>query len=344
MDDLRLVNIEMMKGESHVAKQLVDGYDALFADLDGVVYEGGKAIDHAIESLTTLQNAGMKIGYVTNNSSRKPETIAEQISGYGIAVRPEQVVSSGQTGVELLKTLVPGGSKILVVGGEGLRTYTEAGGFELVTDSTQNPAAVIQGFSPDVGWRHLSEAAFAIQNGAKWVATNQDWTIPQERGIAPGNGTLVSAVHTAVGQLPLVAGKPEVAIFETAKTRFGAKRPLFVGDRIDTDILGANRSGIDSVLVLTGISKPKELLATKKDSQPTYVIEDLRELLNAYVQPKKTKFGYSLRNAEVELLGNKVRVVSGDPKSIDVLRCACAVIWNSEVPIHGLDVEPSIYE
>ncbi len=327
-----------------MAKALIEGYDSLFADLDGVVYEGGKAIEHAVETLAALGSKGLKIGYVTNNSSRKPQTIADQIAGYGLSVTAEQVVSSGQTGVELLKTLVPAGSKVLVVGGEGLRTYTEAGGFVLVEDSTQNPAAVIQGFSPDVSWKHLAEASYAIQNGAKWVATNQDWTIPQERGIAPGNGTLVSAVHTAVGQLPLVAGKPEVAIFETAKSRFGSKRPLFVGDRIDTDILGANRAGMDSVLVLTGISQPKELLATKADSQPTYVIADLRELLETYQEPKKTKFGYSLRNAEVELLGNKVRVVSGDPKSLDVLRCACAVIWNSGSAIHALDVETSIYE
>lgn len=327
-----------------MAKSLIEGYDALFADLDGVVYEGGKAIEHAVETLGALGTMGLQIGYVTNNSSRKPQTIADQISGYGLTVTADQVVSSGQTGVELLKTLVPAGSKVLVVGGEGLRTYTEAGGFVLVEDSSQNPAAVIQGFSPDVSWKNLAEAAYSIQKGAKWVATNQDWTIPQERGIAPGNGTLVSAVHTAVGQLPLVAGKPEVAIFETAKQRFGSKRPLFVGDRIDTDILGANRSGIDSVLVLTGISKPKELLATKEDSHPTFVISDLRELLVPYLEPKKTKFGYSLRNAEVELLGNKVRVVSGEPKSIDVLRCACAVIWNSGQAIHALDVETSIYE
>ena len=327
-----------------MAKSLIEGYDALFADLDGVVYEGGKAIEHAVETLGVLGAKGLQIGYVTNNSSRKPQTIADQISGYGLTVTADQVVSSGQTGVELLKTLVPAGSKVLVVGGEGLRTYTEAGGFVLVEDSSQNPAAVIQGFSPDVSWKHLAEAAYSIQNGAKWVATNQDWTIPQERGIAPGNGTLVSAVHTAVGQLPLVAGKPEVAIFETARKRFDSRRPLFVGDRIDTDILGANRSGIDSVLVLTGISQPKELLATKEDSHPTFVISDLRELLVPYIEPKKTKFGYSLRNAEVELLGNKVRVVSGEPKSIDVLRCACAVIWNSGQAIHALDVETSIYE
>ena len=327
-----------------MAKSLIEGYDALFVDLDGVVYEGGKAIEHSIPALVSIKDSGIPLAYVTNNSSRRPQTIAEQISSYGIEATPEEVVSSGQTGVELLSTLIAPRAKVLVVGGEGLRSYTEQAGFMLVEDSSGNPEAVIQGFSPDVGWKHLSEAAFAIQNGATWVATNSDWTIPQERGIAPGNGTLVSAVHTAVGQLPLVAGKPEVAIFETAKNRLGVSRPLFVGDRIDTDILGANRAGIDSVLVLTGISKAKELLATTGDSNPKFVISDLRELLVPYVQPKQTKRGFKLRNSEVELLGNKVRVVAGDPKGIDALRCACVLIWNSGKAIHTLDVEPALYE
>jgi hypothetical protein len=136
----------------------------------------------------------------------------------------------------------------------------------------------------------------------------------------------------------------EAAIFETAKRRLDVSRPLFVGDRIDTDILGANRAGIDSVLVLTGISKAKELLATTGDSNPTFVIADLRELLVPYVQPKQTKRGFRLRDAEVELLGNRVRVISGDPNSIDALRCACLLIWNSGKAIHTLDVEPALYE
>lgn len=325
-------------------KSLVSEYDAVLADLDGVVYEGGNAIEWAVESLNELSRLGLTIGYVTNNSSRKPETIAAQISNYGITVTSDQVVSSGQTGVELLSTLIPKGSRVLVVGGEGLRAYTEAGGFTLVNDSLDNPDAVIQGFAPDVSWRHLAEAAFSIQNGAKWVATNQDWTIPQERGLAPGNGTLVSAVHTAVGILPLVAGKPEVAIFKTAINRFSVKKPLFVGDRIDTDILGANRAGIDSALVLTGVSDAKELLAAPKDSRPKFILDDLRDLFTSYQQPKPTRYGYRLRDAEVELLDRKIRVIQGDEKSTDVLRCACAVIWESGLAIHALDVQSGIYE
>ena len=145
----------------------------------------------------------------------------------------------------------------------------------------------MQGFAPEVGWAQLAEAAYALalpeeEGGIPWVATNTDWTIPQARGIAPGNGTLVSAVHTAVGRLATVAGKPEVPIFDEAVARFGARHPLFLGDRLDTDILGANRAGIPSALVLTGIDRPKQVLAAPTGSQPTYILGDLRELHEPY--------------------------------------------------------------
>lgn len=318
-------------------------YDTLLADLDGVVYEGKHAIEPAPTVINALQSTGVKVGYVTNNSSRKPETIADQLRGFGISVEADQVIGSAQTGVELLATLIEPGAKVLVVGGEGLRSRVVEGGFELVDSADEKPAAVIQGFAPDVSWKHLAEAAFSIQNGAKWVATNQDWTLPQDRGLAPGNGTLVSAVHTAVGILPVVAGKPEPAIFETAVRELGALKPLFVGDRIDTDIIGANNAGIDSVLVMTGVSTRKEVLGIKLEGRPKFIIEDLGELTKSYQLPIRTKLGYKCGKSEVELLGNKVRVTAGNPKSIEALRAACAVIYESATPIYGLDVEPELY-
>ena len=327
-----------------VAAKVWSEYDVLLADLDGVVYEGTAAIKDAPEAIRALQNQGLPIGYVTNNSSRKPETIAAQLAGFGVLCEPQDIIGSGKTGVDILKTLVPAGAKVLVVGGEGLRARVTEGGFELVADSDSKPDAVIQGFAPDVSWRDLAEAAFSIQNGAKWVATNQDWTLPQEKGLAPGNGTLVSAVHTAVGQLPIVAGKPEPAIFHTAVEHFGAKKALFIGDRIDTDITGANRAGIDSALVLTGVSTRKEVIGIKPEGRPTYIIGSMAELLKPYKGPKKTKRGYSCDGAEVELLQNKVVVTFGDPKSIGALRAACAVIYGSDLPIYALDVEPALYE
>jgi glycerol-1-phosphatase len=327
-----------------VAVRLWGQYDTLLADLDGVIYEGSNAIVHAVESVNQIQQSGIPVGYVTNNSSRKPETIVEQLNGFGLHAKPSDVIGSAQTGVELLSTLVPKGSRILVVGGEGLRAKVLEADFELVEKADDKPAGVIQGFSPDVAWVHLAEASFAIQRGAKWVATNSDWTIPREGGIAPGNGTLVSAVHTAVGQMPVVAGKPEPAIFHTALRNFDSHNALFVGDRLDTDIVGANRAGIDSALVMTGVATRKDVLGSKPEERATYIIGDLSELLSDYKAPKQTKRGFSCGDAEVELLGNRVLVTHGDPKSLNALKAAAATIYSAEQPIYALEVEPALYE
>ncbi len=327
-----------------VVARLWQTYDTLLADLDGVVYEGKNAIANAVESINTLQALGVSVGYVTNNSSRKPQTIAQQLCDFGLSVEPREIVGSAQTATELLATLVAAGSKVLVVGGEGLRSAVAAAGFEVVDSADAKPAGVIQGFAPDVAWRNLAEAAFAIQAGAVWVATNSDWTLPQERGLAPGNGTLVSAVHTAVGQLPIVAGKPEPAIFLTALKQFETQAALFVGDRIDTDITGANRAQIDCALVMTGVSTRKELLAAKPEGRPNYILEDLSDLLTEYESPKQTKRGFACGSAEVEILGSKVLVSHGNPRSIEALKAACAAIWSGNTPIYALEVEPALYE
>ena len=168
--------------------------------------------------------------------------------------------------------------------------------------------------------------------------------MPQEKGVAPGNGTLVSAVHTAVGQLPLFAGKPEPAIFETALKVFESQNALFVGDRLETDILGANRAGIPSVLVLTGISSRKDVLAATLEERPEFIIDSLEQLLSPYQEPEQTKRGWRCGKASVELLGDKVLVTDGDPSSIEALRAACKVIWNSGKHIHFLDVQGALYE
>lgn len=319
-------------------------YGTVLLDLDGVIYEGNNAIKDAVESVNSLQANQIQVGYITNNSSRKPETIAAQLSGFGLSLSEKDIVSSAQAGVELLATLIPNGSKVLVVGGEGLRYETELAGFELVASSDDNPAAVIQGFAPDVAWNHLAEASYAISKGASWVATNQDWTIPREKGLAPGNGTLVAAVHTAVGQLPKVAGKPERAIFQSALSRFSTEEAIYVGDRLDTDVLGANQAGLGSALVMTGVTTRKELLAARKDSRPKFILDTLKDLLSEYRHPVKTKRGYKLGDTEVELLADRVVVSFGDPSSLDALKCACLTIWESGKAITLLDVESALYD
>lgn len=327
-----------------VAAKIFNQFQTLLLDLDGVVYEGKNAIADAVESIAAIQQLGVSVGYITNNSSRKPETIADQLRGFGLEVSESEIISSAQAGVELLATLIPAASKVLVVGGEGLRTKVVEAGFEVVSGSDDLPVAVIQGFAPDVGWNDLAEASYSIQAGAKWVATNQDWTIPREKGLAPGNGALVSAVHNAVGQLPVVAGKPERAIFETALRAFGAESAIYVGDRLDTDVAGANRAGLGSALVMTGVTTRKELLAAKAEFRPTYILNTLADLLSDYQKPTKTKRGYKLGDVEVELLADKVVVSFGDPKSLAALKAACLTIWDCPTPIHLLDVEAALYE
>lgn len=327
-----------------------DGVDLVLADLDGVVYRGAEAIPHAVESIN-LAGESRRVGYITNNASRTPESVAEQLKDFGLNAVADDVVTSPQAAVRLLADMVPAGSLIFAVGGEGLRVELANAGFAITDSADDGPAAVIQGFAPDIGWVQLAEASYALQangNNIPWVATNTDWTLPTARGIAPGNGTLVSAVHLAVGRLPVFAGKPEVAIFEEALHRFGGSKPLFLGDRLDTDILGANRAGIDSVLVLTGIDQAKQVLAADPNSRPTYVLDDLRGLHEPYpavideTMPDGSRT-VSVGDAVVRMAGHVVSLVQRGENQLDVLRAGAAAIWGSGLAIYGLDVEPELY-
>ncbi len=324
----------------------LDGVDLLLADLDGVVYKGPDAIPHAVESLNRAA-AGRRVGYLTNNASRTAASVADHLTSLGLSVRPEDVVTSPQAAVRLLAGLVPAGALVLVVGGDGLVSEVVKAGFRVTRSADDLPAAVIQGFAPEIGWADLAEASFALHTGIPWVATNTDWTIPVARGIAPGNGTLVAAVHNAVGRLPVVAGKPEVALYEEAVSRFGGSTPLFIGDRLDTDILGANRAGIDSVLVLTGIDHAKQVLAAEPNSRPTYILEDLRGLDLPYPSTEEHAAGearlFAVGGAVVRLEGNRVSIDATGDGGIDLLRAGTAAVWGAGVAIYGLEVAPELY-
>jgi glycerol 3-phosphatase-2 len=326
----------------------LDGVDVVLADLDGVVYTGANAIPYAVESINALTGS-RRVGYITNNASRTPASVAEHLTGLGLNVAARDIVTSPQAAVRLLAGLIPAGSTVLVIGGDGLTSEVVKAGFSVTDSAEDKPAAVIQGFAPQVGWIQLAEASFALQEDIPWVATNTDWTIPQARGVAPGNGTLVSAVHTVVGRLPVVAGKPETAIFEEAVRRFGASKALFLGDRLDTDILGANRAGIDSALVLTGIDRAKQVLAADKNSRPTYILDDLRQLQEKYpatevaIEAGTGDRIVSVASSAVRLSGNVVSVERAGDRSVDLLRAASSAIWGSGLAIYGLEVAPALY-
>jgi glycerol 3-phosphatase-2 len=317
------------------------GVDVVLADLDGVVYKGAGAIPFAVESLNRAAET-VRVGYLTNNASRTDQSVADHLTELGLHANATDVVTSPQAAVRLLADEVPAGSRVLVVGGEGLVKEVNKAGFVVTRSADDSPAAVIQGFSPEVGWKDLAEAAFALHADAEgkeipWIATNTDWTIPVARGIAPGNGTLVSAVH--------VAGKPEVAIFVEAVNRFQAKQALFIGDRLDTDILGANRAGMPAALVLTGVDKAKQALAADANSRPRYILDDLRQLHEPYPETVFSKDGTSatVDGATVRLRGADVEVLAEGDGAINLLRAACAVIWASGRPIYGLNVPERLY-
>jgi len=324
----------------------LDGVDVVLADLDGVVYAGAGALPHAVDSLERAR-IGRHLGYITNNASRTDASVAAHLAELGLATAPEDVVTSPQAAMRLLAARVAAGSTVLVVGGDGLVDEAEKAGFVITRSADDAPAAVVQGFAPEVGWTQLAEASYALalpedEGGIPWIATNTDWTIPQARGIAPGNGTLVSAVHTAVGRLATVAGKPEVPIFEEAVARFEAKHPLFLGDRLDTDILGANRAGIPSVLVLTGIDRPKHVLAAPAGSQPTFILADLRGLHEPYPEATVRDGVVTVGDAKVRIEGPDVRILAaGEP--IDLLRAGAKAIWDTGRAIFGFRVPEQLY-
>ena len=325
----------------------LDGVDVVLADLDGVVYAGAGALPYAVASLNRARE-GRRLGYITNNASRTDVSVAAHLTELGLQTRPDEVVTSPQAAMRLLAERVPAGTTVLVVGGDGLVTEVEKAGFIVTRSADDAPGAVVQGFAPEVGWTELAEAAYALkvpeeEGGIPWIATNTDWTIPQSRGIAPGNGTLVSAVHTAVGRLATVAGKPESPIFVEAVARFGARHPLFLGDRLDTDILGANRAGVPSVLVLTGIDRPKHVLAAPADSQPTYILGDLRELHEPYPEATVRDGVVSVRGASVRIDGPDVRILSEGDRPVDLLRAGAKAIWDTGRAIYGFRVPERLY-
>jgi HAD superfamily hydrolase (TIGR01450 family) len=261
---------------------LVARYAAVVCDLDGVVYRGPTAVPFAVQTLAGLD---LPVLYATNNASRSPRDVAAHLRELGLECTPDAVATSSQAGAWLLARRLRPGAPVLAVGGPGVReALGEAGLRPVPPDAAADTAvqAVLQGYGPTVTATDLAEAAYAVQGGAVWAATNTDGTLPTDRGVAPGNGSLVAAVERAVGHPPhLVAGKPAPPLYLLCAERLGVDtaRVLAVGDRLDTDIEGAVAAGADSLLVLTGVDDLRACLEAPANRRPTWVSPDLRGLL-----------------------------------------------------------------
>ena len=309
----------------------VDEFDVALLDLDGVIYIGPHLVDHADGAIALARERGMRFGFVTNNASRTPEDVAAHLCELGIGASVDDVVTSSQAGAHVLAQRLDADTAVLAVGGPGVDAALLEFGLRPVRSLEAQPAAVMQGFGRDVQWRDLADASVAVRRGAYWVATNLDATLPIPGGRAPGNGMLVAAVAQAAGRGPdAVAGKPHAPLMRDSIDRLQARRPLVVGDRLDTDIEGADRLGIPSLLVMTGVTDVATAMSAPAGQRPTLLARDLRGLLERHPSIDGDGRGcWSARSsrARVEEGAVVVRVGRGNDGWIDALRCACAASW-----------------
>ncbi|MBB1245507.1 HAD hydrolase-like protein [Streptomyces durbertensis] len=316
------------------ARALHTTYDTALLDLDGVVYAGGEAVGHAVESLALARVAGMRLAYVTNNAARTPRTVADHLTRLGVPAEADEVVTSAQAVARMIAEEAGSGARVLCVGGEGLRVALAERGLAVVESADDAPDVVVQGYGgPELPWGRLAEAALAVGRGARWYASNTDLTIPSGRGIAPGNGAAVEVVRIATRWMreapePRVAGKPLPPMHRESILRTGAERPLVVGDRLDTDIEGAVNGGVDSLLVLTGVTDGAQLLAAPPGRRPTYVAEDLRGLLEAHGPATESDGGWRCGGWSARVADGELEL-SGDGERVEALRALCAAAWSA---------------
>jgi glycerol-1-phosphatase len=320
-------------------------YDVCLLDLDGVVYIGPDAAPYAREALHAAREAGMRLAFVTNNASRPPEAVAGHLLDLGIETSAAEVVTSAQAAARMLADRLSAGARVLVVGGEGLEVALRERGLVPVRSRADDPVAVVQGFDPAVDWTMLAEGAFAVADGLPWVASNADLTIPRPEGIAPGNGALIQVIAAATGRYPDVAGKPRPPMHTETLIRTGAERPLVVGDRLDTDIEGANGARVDSLLVLTGVTSPAAAVTAQACHRPTHIGPDLRALAadddDVRVEPGRAIYGRwraSVSNGRLEV-GATASAADRTDRSpwpwqtqdrLDALRAACGAVWSAD--------------
>jgi len=329
-------------------------HDVALLDLDGVVYVGDHAVPGAVAGLRGAREAGMRLAFVTNNAGRPPEVVAEHLASLGIPATLDEVVTSAQAGAILLAQQLPPGAAVLAIGGPGVALALERAGLRSVAPGEPDAAdvaAVLQGFGRHVAWPDLAAAAVSVRRGAVWVLTNPDLTLPMPDGPAPGNGSLARAVEAAAGRPPDdIAGKPHPALMRASIDRTGARTPLVVGDRLDTDIAGAARTGVASMLVFTGICDIASALRAQPGERPDYLGADLSALTlppRATAGPEGPRLDagrrrdgravplgdqgrWRLGDAAAWIDGGELRVECGGDW-LAGLQCGCAAAWAEAV-------------
>jgi HAD superfamily hydrolase (TIGR01450 family) len=321
---------------------LLEAHDLVMFDLDGVVYVSGHAIDGVADRIERVRAAGAHVAFVTNNASRTPDQVAQKLVGVGVAAAATDVVTSAQAAARLLAEQHGAGARILLLGGEGLEVALTEAGLEPVRDP-EGAVAVASGYGPDVRWREIMRVATLVRDGLPYVASNADLTIPTSYGLAPGHGVLVRTITGFAGVAATVAGKPERPLMEETVRRVGGDRPIMVGDRLDTDIEGAQAIGVPSLLVLTGVTWLEQLVAATPELRPTYLSPTLEGLFEPHPVPDQEGDEVRLGGWTATVEDGRL-VVAGEGSDADWWRVAAFAGWRhldaSGTPVDVLDTTP----
>ena len=325
---------------------LSTAYDLAMLDLDGVVYVGEHAVPGAAEHVRSTREAGMRVAFITNNAARAPEKVAAHLTGLGIDAVATDVVTSAQAAAHLLRASYGEGARVVLLGGPGLRSALLEAGLAPV-GVEDDAVAAVSGYGPDVLWRDIMRVAVRVRDGLPWVASNADGTFPTTFGMAPGHGVLVETLSRFTGVTPVVAGKPERPLLDETVRRVGGTRPLMVGDRLDTDIEGARNAGVDSLLVMTGVTGLLDRVAASPRLRPTYVASTLAGLLESQPAPGRDGDHWVLGGWRARVADGRM-TVTGAGSADDWWRVVAAAAWSHlddtgrVVDITGLGVpEPS---
>lgn len=306
---------------------IIEEFDALFLDLDGVVYRSGIALRNAVSSLNQAQSRGIQIRYLTNNASRTPEQVAANLQGFGLDVEIEAVITSAMTIARVMREQLDPGSTVYVVGAWGLEIALESEGLFPTRDPNRDISAVVQGHSPETTWGDLAEAGHLISSGVPWYASNTDASIPTGRGLAPGNGAFVRLLQELTGLTPTVAGKPHIPLFDLAATTIEG-RVLMLGDRLDTDIEGANSYGLESGWVETGVHTINDVINAPVSQRPTFLVSDLSGLFRNQRQVIVDLDGSRCGEAQAKFVNGQLTLLKRGATREDDLRAVTALGWH----------------
>ena len=309
-------------------RPLTELHDAMLLDLDGVIYIGARAVPAAPEAVGKARSAGTGVAFVTNNAGRTPARIAEHLTELGVEAAPEDVVTSAEAAARLVADRYPQGSDVLVVGDTGLRQAVHRAGMRPVTVDSESVVAVVQGYSRNLTRDLLDQGALAVSRGVFYVAGNADATAPSERGIIPGNGSFVQVIQHATGVEPVIAGKPMRPLHEEGIRRTGARAPLVVGDRLDTDIESAVTHGTAGMLVLSGVATPLDALAAPEHQRPHYLAWDVSGMNTAHPVVSREGAQVHCEGWTVDVEGDTV-TLKGSGERLDGLRALCVAVWTT---------------